>query len=119
MQINITHQNFDLTEAIKNYAIQKLSLVDRHIKNSEEAVMNVEIGRVSLHHKNGNRYEVKIHLRIGSRNLHIESVHEDAYASIDEARDKLSNEISSSGDRERSIVKKLARRFKNFVKMGN
>ena len=119
MQINITHQNFELTESIKDYAKQKLGAVEKYIKSAEEATLNVEIGKISLHHKHGNHYEVKVHLRMGSRNIHIENVNEDVYHSIDEAKDKISNEIANGGDRERSMLKKIARRFKNIIKGDN
>lgn len=115
MQINITHQNFDLTEAIKNYTEEKFSNVEKYI-NDNNSILNIEIGKTSLHHKHGNVYEVKAHLVFGSRKLHIENVNEDVYASIDEAKDKLVDEIAESGDRERSVVRKIARKFKNIIK---
>lgn len=119
MKINITHQNFELTEAIKNYAENKFITLEKHIKNSEQSAINIEMGKISLHHKHGNHYEVKAHLRMGSRNIHIENVNEDLYKSIDEAKIKLSDELAHGGDRERSMVKRMARRFKDMIKMGN
>lgn len=119
MQINITHQNFELTDAIKSYAEQKLGAVSKYIKNSEDTTLSIEIGRVSLHHKHENTYEVKSHLRLGSRNIHIEAVNGDVYAAIDEAKDKLADEVKHDGDKKRSIFKRVARKFKSIIQRGN
>lgn len=115
MQINITNQNFELTEAIKNYAEDKFSTVTKYI-NDNNATLNIDIGKTSLHHKHGNMYEVKANLKYGSRKLYIENVHQDVYASIDEAKDKLADEIAASGDKDRSLLRKFARKFKKLIK---
>ena len=50
--------------------------------------MNVEVGKISAHHKHGNHFEVKVSLKYGTRSVHISSINEDLYKSIDEAKDK-------------------------------
>lgn len=121
MQINITHHNFELTEAITNYINEKLGQVEKHISLKEDQVltMNVEVGKISAHHKHGNHYEVKVNLKYGTRSVHITSTNEDLYKSIDEAKDKINDEVAHGGDKERSMMKRFARRFKNIIKMGN
>lgn len=121
MQINITHHNFELTEAIINYINEKLGQVEKHISLKEGQVLslNVEVGKISAHHKHGNHFQVKANLKYGTRNVRITSVNEDLYKSIDEAKDMLNNEVANGGDKERSMMKRFARRFKNIIKMGN
>ncbi|MDQ5957324.1 MAG: putative sigma-54 modulation protein [Patescibacteria group bacterium] len=115
MKINITHRDFDLTEAISGYAEEKFQSLQKYL-NDSQAFINVEIRKTSLHHKQGNMYEVKADLNYGSRALHITNVNEDVYASIDEAKDKLADEMAHNGDRERSLVRSFARRFKKLIK---
>ncbi len=118
MQINITHHNFELTESIKNYINEKLGQIENHISLKDDQIMslNVEVGKISSHHKHGNHYEVKSKLRYGSRNIHVNTVNEDLYKSIDEMKDKLMLEVASSEDKNRSMMKRFARRFKSFIK---
>lgn len=121
MQINITHHNFELTEAITNYINEKLGQVKNHISLKEDEVMtlNVEVGKISAHHKHGNHFQVKASLKYGTRNVRVTSVNEDLYKSIDEAKDMINNEVANGGDKSRSIMKRFARKFKNIIKMGN
>jgi ribosomal subunit interface protein len=119
MQINITHNNFELTESINNYILEKLGQVENHISLKDDQVMtlNVEVGKISSHHKHGNHYEVKCKLKYGTRSVHITSINEDLYKSIDEAKDKLNDEVAHGSDKDRSVMKRFARRFKDFIKM--
>jgi putative sigma-54 modulation protein len=121
MQINITHHNFELTEAIVNYIKEKLGQVENHIslKENETMSLNVEAHKISAHHKHGNHFEIKANLKYGTRSIHINSVNEDLYKSIDEAKDKLLDEVAHGGDKSRSIMKRMARKFKSFIKSGN
>jgi putative sigma-54 modulation protein len=120
MQINITHHNFELTEAITNYINEKLGQVEKHISLKEDEVMtlNVEVGKISAHHKHGNHFELKANLKYGTRSVHINSINEDLYKSIDESKDKLLDEVAHGGDKSRSLMKRFARRFKNIIKFG-
>jgi ribosomal subunit interface protein len=117
MQINITHQDFELTDAIKTYADNKFSNVSKYINQKDGAILNINIGKISLHHKHGNHYEVKSHLHFGDRHVHIEAVSPDVYASIDENKDKLIHEINEGSDRKMSIAKKFARKFKQMIRL--
>jgi ribosomal subunit interface protein len=119
MQININHNNFELTDAINAYAQEKLGSIAKNIEKSEEATLSIDLGKISPHHKHGNHYEVKCNLKYGTRSIHISSIKEDLYFAIDEAKDKLLDELAHKGDRERSMMKRFARSFKNIIKLGN
>ena len=121
MQISITHHNFELTEAIKNYINEKLGQTEKHLKANQNAVinLNVDLGKLSAHHKHGNYYELKCYFRYDDINIHLESINSDVYACIDEMKDKLQYKIANFGDRDRNIMKKIARKFKEFIKRSN
>jgi ribosomal subunit interface protein len=120
MNINIIpSSNFELSNAISDYANLKLSQVSKHLGNNINSNLNVEIGKTNAHHKHGNHYLVKCHLRYGSRDIHIEGLKDDIYASIDDAKDKLLNELTEKKDKSRSLSLRLARKFKNIIKFKN
>ena len=116
MQINIIHNNFEITEAIKEYTYNKFSQIEKHLDKKEGVKLSVEFDKISNHHKHGNHYEVKATLALGSRKIFVESVKEDLYAAIEVSKDKLLDEMSHNGDKKRDIMKKISRRFKNFIK---
>lgn len=116
MQINIKNHNFELTPAIRDYAMSKLDTLSKYFKNGD-ATLNAIIGKTNNHHKQGNQYEVKLDIKRGGENLHVHSVKEDVYASIDEARDKLDDELAHNMDKKRSLMMRIGRRFKNLIKM--
>lgn len=118
MKVNINHGNLELTEAIKSYASSKLEIISKYVKDKEDSLLRIDFAKVSLHHKHGDFYEVKAHLKDADRNIHVEAVSEDVYKSIDEVKDKMVNEIATGGDKKRSLFKKMARRFKDLIRRG-
>jgi putative sigma-54 modulation protein len=116
MQINIKHHDFELTPAIENYATSKLSSLSKYFKNGD-AMLNVIIGKTNNHHKQGNNYEVKLDIKRAGENIHVNAVNEDVYASIDDARDKLDDELAHNMDKKRSLMMRIGRRFKNIIRM--
>jgi ribosomal subunit interface protein len=117
MQINIKHHDFELTPAIEDYARSKLSTLSKYFKNGEvEIMLDAIIGKTSNHHKHGNHYEVKLSIKRGGENIHVSSIKSDVYASIDEAKDKLEDELAHNVDKKRSLMMRIGRRFKNLIK---
>ncbi len=118
MQINIKHSNVEITEAIKNYAEEKLSHLGKYEKENTNLTINLDILRTEKHHKHGNHFKVSASLSLGSRKLHTEEVSEDMYGAIDATKDRLSDELAHNSDRDRSLMKRFARTVKDILKKG-
>ncbi|MEN8720372.1 MAG: ribosome-associated translation inhibitor RaiA [Oceanococcaceae bacterium] len=86
MNLNITGHHVDLTDAMRNYVIDKLGRIERHSDDMIDAnvILTVE--------KSGHKAEATLHAR--GANLHAEATCENMYSAIDKLVDKLDRQTS-------------------------
>lgn len=92
-------KHMDVTEALKQYAEQKISRVET-VEPVEEAVVTFTVRG----HKD-DMHKVEVMLRLESGTIRAEERTEDMYASIDAVADKLARRL-------RKLKEKLRRRFR-------
>lgn len=85
MNIKITGRHVEVTEAIRDYTIEKLDRITRHFDNvtSVNVILSVE--------KLKQKAEVTLHVR--GKDLFVESDDSDLYAAIDSMADKLDRQV--------------------------
>lgn len=106
----------DLTEAIKSYTEDKISMIDSTF-NLDNAIADVEIGKTTSHHKSGEVFRAEINLDIPGKKLIREVVvHEDLYAAIDLAKDTILNSIKNESNKQNTLFLKGARKIKDFIR---
>lgn len=91
MRIAYTFRNLESSEAIKNYAEEKLSRLQKYIRGALDAEVTVSLER-HLH-----RVDVTLNAHGARYSAHEES--EDMYASIDLAVDKIARQFRDSAGR--------------------
>ena len=85
MQISITGQHVEITQALRTYIENKFSRLQRHFDN-------MTIGHVILSvEKERQMVEATIHVSGGK--LFAEAQHDDMYAAIDDLADKLDRQL--------------------------
>ena len=101
MKINITATNLDLTPAYREYIEERLNSLDKFMsKFDPEAVQAwVVAARTTKHHKHGDVYHAEINLKFPGEVLRARAEGSDARAVVDEAKDKLKQEIIKLKDR--------------------
>ncbi|MBT8420492.1 MAG: ribosome-associated translation inhibitor RaiA [Gammaproteobacteria bacterium] len=89
MQINVTGQNIEITQALRDYVDNKFTRLEHRYERSSERVisMHVVLGVEKLRQK----AEATVH--ISSGNLHAEAEADGMYAAIDALVDKLDRQI--------------------------
>lgn len=87
MEINIRGDKIKVTDAMKDYAIDKLSKLDKYLENSEKVRANV-IVKVK-----GHEDTVEITIPLKSFILRSEETQEDFYAAVDKTIDKLERQV--------------------------
>jgi putative sigma-54 modulation protein len=117
MNINIKATGIELTEAIHNYVLNKVSSLERFLSCDEESVvMTVEIGKTTNHHKTGDFFRTEINLSFPGQSLRAEAVEDNLYATIDIAKDNLVEEIKTVTKRKNTLVKRGGRLLKNILR---
>ena len=85
MNLYLTGHHLEITPAIRDYVVAKLDRVTRHFDDVID--VNVVMAVDKLRHK----VEVNLHMR--GKDIHVEAVAPDMYASIDALVDKLDRQV--------------------------
>ncbi|WP_028303244.1 ribosome hibernation promoting factor [Oceanospirillum maris] len=85
MQLNITGQHLELTEALQEYVSTKFERLERHVDN----ITNVQV--VLKLEKERQIAEATLH--VAGADLHATAEAEDMYASIDMLTDKIDRQL--------------------------
>ena len=89
MNISITFRHMDATDAVKGYATDKVSKMQRFLRSPMKSQVTLSCQQDRLH-----RVEVEIHA--GRAHFHAHETSEDMYASIDKVVDKIERQILSA-----------------------
>lgn len=117
MRINEKGKNMEITDRIKDYLFKKLEHVEKFIDPADEsALCDVELGKTTQHHKNGDVFRTEINLHIKGKNLRAVSEMDDLFASIDLAKDEMVRELQSTKDKKVSLVRRSGVHMKNLIK---
>ncbi len=118
MKINIKATNLELTPELENYLRERIGHFDKLIAGNPDAegLMQVELARETMHHKQGVIFKAEYNLRANGKNFRAVATEEDIRAAIDLARDELTREITSAKQKRATLVRRGARRVKDFLK---
>ena len=118
MKINIKATNLELTPELENYLRERIGHFDKLIdgKPNAESLMQVELARETMHHKQGVIFKAEFNLRANGKSLRAVDTEEDIKAAIDMARDDLTREITSAKQKRATLVRRGARKVKDFLK---
>ena len=106
----------ELTEAIKDYAEKRVSKgIVKYV--TEAGIVAITVGKTTNHHKNGDVFiaEANIETPLG-KTYNAVSEKSDLYEAIDDLRDTLVRELSSSKDKKDTLWKRGSRKIKQLLK---
>jgi putative sigma-54 modulation protein len=87
MQINISGQQIEITDPLRNYVTEKISRIQKHFDH----VTNTNV--VLHHEKKKNRHAAEATINARGAQLHANSEGDDMYAVIDALADKLDRQV--------------------------
>ena len=108
----------ELTPAIQDYAEKRISKgIVKYI--TEAGVVAITVGKITNHHKNGDIFvaEANVSTPLG-KVYNAVSEKSDLYEAIDDLRDTLVRELSSSKDKKEALWRRGARTIKKLVRRG-
>ncbi len=117
MEINIKATGIELTPAIREYLETKIASLGKFLDfDSGNVLVEVEIGRVTEHHRSGEVFKTEINLTVAGELTRVDAIEADLYAAIDKAKDELSYKLSSGQKKKITLVRKGGRMIKNLLK---
>lgn len=116
MNINIKTTNITLTEAISDYASKRLEAVKQFLQNDETVLCDVELGKTTNHHKNGDIFRAEIHITGKDKDVYASAEESDLYRAIDIVRDDILNKIRSLKSKKISLIRRGGAKIKEMIK---
>ncbi len=120
MQINLQSKNMELTDAIHDYVVKRVTNLEKLIYRIEEGggrvMVNFEVSKSTNHHNKGEVFHADCLIKIDGAEFYASSDTEDLYASIDAVKDTLFHDINKSKDRRQTLFHRGARSIKKMMK---
>ena len=120
MQINLQGKNIELTEAIKDYVLKRVTNLGKLLSNIEAKGgginVNFEVGKDSNHHKSGEVFNANCSIDIKGQEFYSSASANDLYMAIDEVKEILFNDIQKNKDRRQTLYKRGATSIKKMMK---
>ena len=112
MIINIHGTGIELTEALKQYAEEKVSSLTKFFDNIRQA--DVDIGIRTHHHNKGKIFYAEVNLHVPGELVRVVKEAEDLYKAIDKVKDHLKQELENRKEKMRGKDKKMLRSSKEY-----
>ncbi len=116
MRINIKATGIELTPAISGYVEKRISSIEKYFQASQDAVVQVEVGKSTQHHKHGNVFRAEVRVIGGGLDLYTFADSLDLYAAIDVVRDEIVHKLTQEKGRRFALARRGGRAVKNMLK---
>lgn len=98
MQLNIKTKNLELTEEIKDYLQEKIGGLEKFLENVGPFIVEVDIGRTTMHHKKGNIFRAEVQISVPGKLLRAVSETDNLKRSIVKVKNELQVQIKKYKD---------------------
>ncbi|MBU0612164.1 ribosome-associated translation inhibitor RaiA [Patescibacteria group bacterium] len=120
MNINLQGKNMDITEAIHDYVIKKITnlgkLLTKIQDSGGEVLVQFSVSKTTNHHRSGEVFRADCTIVIDGKQFHSSSDKEDMNEAIDDVKEKLFREIRRSKNKKEALFLRGANRVKNILK---
>jgi putative sigma-54 modulation protein len=117
MNIKIRSVNFDITPAINDYVMKKISLLEKFLPQGDGVICEVEIGRTTRHHKSGDIFRAEVNIKEpGGKQVFAVAEEADLYSAIDIVRDDAERVIISQKSKRETLIKRGGAKVKELLK---
>ena len=116
MNINIKATGIELTEAIRNYVLKKISSVEKYTEKKEGVIAQVEVGKTTKHHKSGDVFRAEVKMSGAGIDVYAVSEGPDLYAAIDLVEAEVTRELLRLKGRQASLLRRGERMIKDMMR---
>jgi ribosomal subunit interface protein len=117
MKHSIKVTGMEITMEASLYLEKKMASLDKLIDQNDTSVFaQIEIGKTTNHHNQGELFKTEINLHIAGTDFRIESEKDSLYTAIDIAKDHLYQELQTYKRKKLSIIRRGGAKIKNALK---
>ncbi len=109
MQIIISTKNISLDEPLEVFIKEKIGGLEKFLKN-DSAIVRVEIGKPSRHHRSGMVFYAEANLKMGSKLLRAQATNLDLRTAVVEVKDGLQVQIKKFKEKPKDKSAKLLKK---------
>lgn len=113
--INIKTTNIELSDALRQYIEKKFDGIES-IFSVSELTGQIEVGKISNHHKSGDIYRAEVNLNANGKFFRATEETSDLYVAIDMMKDSIVAEAKKAKTRSRSLVRQGGQKVKSLLK---
>ena len=107
MHLNLKATDITIAPQIREYLDKKLQSMGKLIELDDAAViLDVELGRTTRHHQTGDIFFAEINIFRGKEVFRAVADRPDIMSAIDAMRDAIARELSSSKDKQVSLIRR-------------
>lgn len=85
MNLSITGRHFEITPAIREYVLNKMSRISRHFDNVIDTQVMLSVERL--------KHSAEVTMRLRGKDIHCEATDSNLYAAIDLLADKVDRQV--------------------------
>lgn len=93
MNLKIKATKIKLTPEIKNYAQEKMDMLEKYLGDFPVIHADFEVEKTTRHHNKGEVYRAEVNLDLPGEMLRVEKTEKDLYKAIDKVKDHLAETI--------------------------
>lgn len=118
MNTRIKATNITLTDGITDYLDKKMVHVKKFLEREEGMIADVELGKTTEHHKNGDVFRAEIMITGNGIQVRAEAQTSDLHSSIDKVQDQIIQELKTKHNKGRSKFRRGAAAIKRMLRGG-
>lgn len=116
MKINTKATNISFTPSISEYIEKKMGMLEKFFKSGEDVLVNVEVGKSTMHHKSGDIFRAEVHVTTDGQEYYVVSEKDDLYAAIDEVKDQAVRELTSRRKKTMRLLRRGGAKIKDMLR---
>lgn len=118
MHITLSGVHIEITDALRDYTNEKMSVLNKYVKDDTSAKLAVDLSKTTTHHNHGDIFQAEAKIHIRGKEVTLKSTQDDLYKSIDVLKDMLVRELSQHKDKQNSLFKRGAHKLKELMRRG-
>ena len=120
MEIKIKATGYEMTPETSQYLAERITALERLIDPGDEtALCEVEVGKTTEHHRQGNIWVAEFQIVRGGERLRAVAEAESLNAAIDGAKDEMLRQLRHSKGKSESLARRAGKSFKDWLRFGN
>ena len=120
MKINFQGKNMEITPAIHDYIIKRVTnlgkLLDKIEETTGEVLVVFNVAKTTNHHKAGEVFHADCSVETNRGNYFSSADKEDLYEAVDAVKESIFREISKTKEKKNALFHRGARKLKEMAK---